>query len=122
MPRPSPHLLRPGLVARAAALLLAALARRRRPRRCPPGEPATKPTFKIYGFAQLDVIGDLKRVQPDWKDTLRPTKIPTQPELYGPNGETSLSVKQTRFGVWGRSPPASPPPAPSSSSTSSASA
>jgi hypothetical protein len=73
----------------------------------PPGEPSTpptRPTFKIYGFAQLDVIGDFKRVQPDWRDTLRFTKIPTEPGLYGPDGETSFSVKQTRFGVWGEIP------------------
>jgi hypothetical protein len=104
MPRRTFHLLRPGLVARAGALLLAALVASPSAAQVQPGEPATKPTFKIYGFAQLDVIGDFKRVQPDWKDTLRPTKIPTEPELFGPNGETSLSVKQTRFGVWGEIP------------------
>lgn len=71
--------------------------------------PDAKPVFKIYGFAQLDVIGDFKRVAPDWRDTLRPTKIPTVPEEYGPDGETSLSVKQTRFGVWGEIPTAFAP-------------
>ena len=69
----------------------------------PPAEVA-RPTFKIYGFAQLDVIGDFKRVDPDWKDTLRFTRIPTEPLSLGPDGETSLSVKQTRFGVWGEVP------------------
>ncbi len=68
-----------------------------------PGDPV-RASFKVYGFAELDVIGDFKRVQPDWNDTLRFTKIPTQPLAFGPDGETSFSVKQTRFGVWSEIP------------------
>ncbi len=97
---------RPLAAALATAILLALPAPRTAAQVAPSDTPSevTKPSFKIYGFAQLDVIGDFKRVAPDWRDTLRPTKIPTVPDVYGPNGETSLSVKQTRFGVWGEVP------------------
>lgn len=111
MPRRSPEAPRP-LLLRAVPLLLAASLAGPAAAQGTPGAaapPDAKPVFKIYGFAQLDVIGDFKRVQPDWRDTLRPTKIPTVPEEFGPNGETSLSVKQTRFGVWGEIPTAFAP-------------
>src|SRR5512137_3064249 len=101
MPSRSSAARRPGFPRAASLLLAALLAGPAAAQGTPDAAAATKPTFKIYGFAQLDVIGDFKRVAPDWRDTLRPTKIPTVPEEFGPNGETSLSVKQTRFGVWG---------------------
>ena len=66
-------------------------------------------SFEIYGFAQVDAIGDSKRVQPDWMDAFRPSKIcvdgffPNGAEC-GTNGQTSLSVKQSRLGVKGTQP------------------
>jgi hypothetical protein len=57
-------------------------------------------SFEIYGFAQLDYIQDFGRVNPDWEDTLRPSRIPVaNPEEFGDDGQASLSVKQSRFGV-----------------------
>lgn len=56
-------------------------------------------SFEVYGFAQLDYIQDFDRVNPDWEDTLRPSRIPTDPEQFGDDGQTSFSVKQSRFGV-----------------------
>lgn len=89
-----------------AALVIASLPAASAADAPSPESPAevSEPIFKIYGFAQLDVIGDFKRVAPDWKDTLRPTTIPVVPGQFGPDGETSFSVKQTRFGVWGEIP------------------
>jgi hypothetical protein len=58
-------------------------------------------SFEIYGFAMLDVIGDNKRVDPAWQDAFRPSKIATPEGEFGTNGQTSISVKQTRFGVRG---------------------
>jgi len=43
-------------------------------------------SFEIYGFAQADAIQDFKRVNPNWKDTLRPSRIPTQQGQYGEDG------------------------------------
>jgi hypothetical protein len=56
-------------------------------------------SFEVYGFAQLDYIQDFDRVNPDWEDTLRPSRIPTDPEEFGDDGQASFSVKQSRFGV-----------------------
>jgi len=56
-------------------------------------------SFEFYGFAQVDYIQDFDRVNPDWEDTLRPSRIPTDPEQYGDDGQASISVKQSRFGV-----------------------
>jgi hypothetical protein len=68
-------------------------------------------SFEIYGFAQLDWIQDSKRMDPAWVDAFRPSKIATPEGEFGTNGEASLSVKQSRFGVRGNLPTAdnSPP-------------
>ncbi len=60
---------------------------------------ADAPKFEIYGFAQSDYIQDFRRVDPAWEDTLRPSKIPTIPGLYGSDVQSSISAKQSRFGV-----------------------
>jgi hypothetical protein len=57
------------------------------------------PSFEIYGFAQADFIQDFNRVDPAWDSSLRPSKIPTTPGLYGEDGQSIFSVKQSRFGV-----------------------
>ena len=54
--------------------------------------------FSVYGFAQADLIQDFNRVNPDWNAALRPSRIPTVDGLYGEDGETIFSVRQTRFG------------------------
>ena len=64
----------------------------------------SKYSFDIYGFAEADVITDTSRVDPAWEDAFRPSKIPTQTGEFGSNGETSVSVKQSRFGVQGNLP------------------
>ena len=63
--------------------------------------PADAPggSFEIYGFAQVDYIQDFKRVHPDWDATLRPSKIPTVSGIYGDDGQSIISVRQSRFGV-----------------------
>jgi len=63
-----------------------------------------KPTFEVYGFAQVDFIQDFQRLRPDWNATLRPSKIPTVEGLYGANGESIFSARQTRLGVRGSYP------------------
>jgi DcaP outer membrane protein len=66
-------------------------------------EEGTK-SFEIYGFAQLDWIQDSKRVDPNWEDAFRPSKIATPEGQFGTNGQSDLSVKQSRFGVKGTLP------------------
>jgi hypothetical protein len=60
--------------------------------------------LEVYGFAQVDAIQDFKRVNNDWASTLRPSKIPVVcpgDAGCGNDGETIVSVKQSRFGVKG---------------------
>lgn len=63
----------------------------------------------IYGFVHTDAIYDVNRVDPDWKATLRPSKIPVEcpgDAGCGNDGETILSVRQSRLGFKARIPTA----------------
>jgi hypothetical protein len=61
-------------------------------------------SFEIYGFAQADLIQDLTgRLDPNWDDAFRPSKIGMD-EQFGGDGQSSISVKQSRFGVKGSMP------------------
>jgi hypothetical protein len=64
-----------------------------------PAAEGGKRNFEVYGFAQADYIQDFNRVDPNWEATLRPSKIPTIPGLFGSNGQAVISVRQSRFGV-----------------------
>jgi len=59
----------------------------------------TKPKFDVYGFAQLDFGKQIDRINPDWYDVMRPTKLPATAGEFGSDGNTFLSVRQSRFGV-----------------------
>jgi DcaP outer membrane protein len=67
-------------------------------------ETERKSTFEIYGFVQVDYIQDFDRMPPDWDATLRPTRIPTTPGLYGTDGQAIFSARQSRLGVRGSTP------------------
>jgi len=61
-------------------------------------------SFEIYGFAQADYIQDISgRLDSDWDDAFRPSKICFD-GACGEDGQASLSVKQSRFGVKGTMP------------------
>jgi hypothetical protein len=61
-------------------------------------------SFEIYGFAQADYIQDISgRLDPDWDDAFRPSKICFD-GACGEDGQASISVKQSRFGVKGTMP------------------
>jgi hypothetical protein len=55
--------------------------------------------LELYGFAQFDGIQDFDRVNPDWEAALRPSRIPTDKGQFGSDGQTILSIKQSRLGV-----------------------
>jgi hypothetical protein len=64
----------------------------------------TGSTFDLYGFAQADFIIDLGgRLEPAWDDAFRPSKICLD-GACGSDGQSSLSVKQSRLGVKGAMP------------------
>ncbi|MGH6911842.1 MAG: DcaP family trimeric outer membrane transporter, partial [Phenylobacterium sp.] len=83
------QLFRPCLLAAAAFSLLGVSA----------AQAQDGPKFEIYGFAQADYIQDFNRVNPNWDATLRPSKIPTTAGTFGDNGQSIISVRQSRFGV-----------------------
>lgn len=66
-------------------------------------------SFEIYGFAMLDYTQDFDRVDPDWEDALRPSRIGIDDEQFGDDGQASFSVKQSRFGVKATVPTAKGP-------------
>lgn len=55
--------------------------------------------LEVYGFAQVDFIYDFDRTDPDWNDSSRPSKIPVQDTaVFGDDGETIVSARQSRLG------------------------
>jgi len=81
-------------IAVSAALLAAAAARAE----------DTGRSFEIYGFVQADYIQDITgRLDPDWDDAFRPSKICLD-GACGEDGQASISVKQSKFGVKGTMP------------------
>jgi hypothetical protein len=64
-----------------------------------PAEPKAKPKLEVYGFAMMDAGYDFKSNHPDWFDVVRPTKLPSYANEFGPDGNAYFSVRQTRFGV-----------------------
>ena len=61
-------------------------------------------SFEIYGFAEADFIQDITgRLDPSWDDAFRPSKIGIDGQ-FGGDGQSSISVKQSRFGVKGSLP------------------
>jgi hypothetical protein len=65
------------------------------------------PRLELYGFAQMDAIYDVNSSDPQWKGALRPSKIPVDcpgDPGCGKDGDTTLSVRQSRFGAKGYVP------------------
>jgi hypothetical protein len=63
-----------------------------------------EPRVEVYGFIQLDAIYDFNRSDPSWTAALRPSRIPVNcpgDPGCGKDGETTFSVRQSRFGVNG---------------------
>ena len=56
---------------------------------------------EIYGYAMLDAGFDFKQNDPNWFDTMRPTKLPRFEDQFGEDGRTYMGVRQSRFGVKG---------------------
>jgi hypothetical protein len=63
-----------------------------------------RPRMDVYGFAMLDLGYDVKQVDPDWFDVVRPTKLPSFEDEFGKDGTTYAGVRQSRLGVKGYVP------------------
>jgi hypothetical protein len=57
------------------------------------------PVAEIYGFVQADAGYNTGRIDPDWFDVVRPSKLPSFEDEYGKAGDTYFSIRQTRFGI-----------------------
>jgi len=60
----------------------------------PPGQ-----WMEIYGHVMTEMGYDFGRIDPDWFDVMRPTKLAASSMEFGKNGQTFAGVRQTRFGV-----------------------
>jgi len=71
-----------------------------------PGTQTTVPDrrLEVYGYVMTDFGYDFKRVNPDWFDVERPTKLPSFAREFGRNGNTYAGVRQTRIGFKGFEP------------------
>lgn len=58
-----------------------------------------KPHLNIWAMVHLDVIYDIKQMDPDWIGGFRPSKIPVYPTDpgWGTYGHTYFSVRQSTF-------------------------
>ena len=64
-----------------------------------PTYPAHGTALDLYGFVMLDSGYDFATNDPNWFDTMRPTKLNAFPGEFAPDGKFWFGVRQTRFGV-----------------------
>jgi len=55
--------------------------------------------YQVYGFAMLDAGYGTEAVDPTWYDTMRPSKMASKTDEFGKEGQSYLSVRQSRLGV-----------------------
>ena len=55
--------------------------------------------YQVYGFTMLDAGYGTEAVDPTWYDTMRPSKMASFKDQFGKDGQSYLSVRQSRFGV-----------------------
>jgi len=72
----------------------------------PPNSPSStqKPSLDISGFAMLDSGYDFKQNDPNWFDTMRPSKLPASEDQFGKDGNWYMGVRQSRLGFKGYVP------------------
>jgi len=63
-----------------------------------------KPHLDISGFAMLDSGYDVKQNDPNWFDTMRPSKLPAFKDQFGKDGNWYAGVRQSRLGFTGYVP------------------
>jgi len=57
-----------------------------------------KKAMEIYGFIMMDMGYNANQIDPNWFDVVRPTKLPSYKDEFGPDGNFYFSVRQTRLG------------------------
>src|SRR6516164_7634994 len=54
---------------------------------------------EIYGFAMLDAGYFTTPVNPQWFDTMRPSKLPSFQDQFGRDGQTFWGVRQSKLAI-----------------------
>ncbi|HEY4325078.1 MAG TPA: DcaP family trimeric outer membrane transporter [Mucilaginibacter sp.] len=57
-----------------------------------------KDSFEIYGYVNTDAGYNFNSIDPNWFDVMRPTKLPSYPNQFGPDGSVYYSVRQSKLG------------------------
>jgi hypothetical protein len=55
--------------------------------------------LEVFGFIMLDAGYNFNTIDPDWFDAMRPTKLPSYRNQFGPYGNVYFSIRQTRLGI-----------------------
>ena len=55
--------------------------------------------FEIYGQIMVDAGYNFNSIDPVWFDMMRPSKLPSFKNQYGPDGNVFFGVRQTKLGV-----------------------
>lgn len=63
-----------------------------------------KSSFEIYGQIMADAGYNFNSIDPNWFDVMRPSKLPSYSNEFGPDGNIFFSVRQTKFGVKSNTP------------------
>jgi hypothetical protein len=60
---------------------------------------ASGTTFDLYGFVMADMIFEFGQSNPDWFDTVRPSKLPSVEDEFGKDGRFYAGVRQSKLGA-----------------------
>jgi hypothetical protein len=63
-----------------------------------------KGNFELYGTAMVDAGYNFNSIDPNWFDVMRPSKLPSYKNEFGPGGNVFFSVRQTKLGVKSSTP------------------
>lgn len=56
-------------------------------------------SFELYGHIMTDAGYNFNSIDPNWFDVMRPSKLPSFKNQFGPEGNVFFSVRQTKLGV-----------------------
>jgi hypothetical protein len=63
-----------------------------------------KGTFEVYGQIMADGGYNFNSIDPVWFDMMRPSKLPSFNNEFGPDGNVFFGVRQTKLGIKSNSP------------------
>ncbi len=58
-----------------------------------------KNSFEIYGQVVTDAGYNFNTIDPDWFDVMRPSKLPSYPKEFSPDGNVFFSIRQSKLGI-----------------------